>query len=136
MSAEILLSRLQGVRGGKGRWNAKCPAHQDRSPSLAVKELPDGRVLLHCFAGCDTEAVLSAVGLSFRDVMPECLGDFPRARPAFTAKDALEALRHEAGIVALASAGDKPLTETDKQRLCVAAGRIGAALEFCYGDGQ
>lgn len=133
MSAETLLSRLQGVRGGKGRWNAKCPAHQDRSPSLAVKELPDGRVLLHCFAGCGTQAVLEAVGLTFRDVMPEHLGEFRRERPAFTAKDALEALAHEAGIVAIASAGDRELTEADRARLCLAAGRIGAALEFCYG---
>lgn len=133
-----ILDRLEGVRStGKGNFIARCPAHADKRPSLTIRELSDGRVLLHCFAGCDTEAVLTAVGMTFRDVMPERLGDFPRVRPAFTAVDALRALSREAGIVAVAAADlqeGKPLSAEDHERVCVAAGRIGAALEFCYGD--
>jgi hypothetical protein len=97
-------------------------------------------VLLHCFAGCETEAVLGAVGLSFRDVMPERIGEehsLPRERPAFTAADALRALSSEAGIVALIAsdiAEGKAVSEADAGRACTAAGRIAAALEFCYGD--
>ena len=63
MSADTLLEHLAGVRGKDGQWMARCPAHEDRRPSLAIREEPDGRVLLHCFAGCAVQEVLSAVGL-------------------------------------------------------------------------
>ncbi len=44
MTADVLLSRLDGAcRTGPGRWIARCPAHDDRHPSLAVRELEDGR---------------------------------------------------------------------------------------------
>jgi hypothetical protein len=71
MSAASLLERLQEVRSvGTGRWVARCPAHEDRSPSLSVRELDDGRVLLHDFAGCEVEAVLGAVGLNMAALFP------------------------------------------------------------------
>ncbi len=68
MRAERLLGRLDGVvRTGERRWSARCPAHDDRSPSLSVRE--DGtRVLFHCHAGCAPEAVLAALGLGWRDL--------------------------------------------------------------------
>ena len=63
-AADLLLSRLDGVRRtGSGRWIARCPAHDDRRPSLSVRELDDGRTLLHCFSGCSPDAVLDAIGL-------------------------------------------------------------------------
>jgi len=37
MSIENLLNRLTKVKGGRGRWTACCPSHEDRSPSLAIK---------------------------------------------------------------------------------------------------
>ena len=44
-----LLSRLDKVkRIANDRYTAICPAHDDRSPSLAIKETDD-RLLLHCF---------------------------------------------------------------------------------------
>jgi putative DNA primase/helicase len=65
---ENLLARLAGVRAiGPDRWMAPCPAHQDRSPSLSVR-YTDGRLLLHCFAGCANDDVLAAIGLEFRDL--------------------------------------------------------------------
>ena len=61
MSIESLISRLDGVKEtGPGKYVARCPAHEDRSPSLAIKDCGDGRILLHDFAGCETEDVLSA----------------------------------------------------------------------------
>ena len=43
---------------------AKCPAHEDRTPSLRVSAGRDGRALLYCHAGCGTETVVKALGLS------------------------------------------------------------------------
>lgn len=66
-----ILSRLKGVKPcGKG-WKALCPAHDDRKPSLKVDEAEDGKVLLKCFAGCDTKDILAAIGLTMRDLYPE-----------------------------------------------------------------
>ena len=66
-----VLSRLRGVRkAGKG-WKALCPAHDDHKPSLKIDEGQDGRVLLKCFAGCDTKDILAAIGLTMRDLYPE-----------------------------------------------------------------
>lgn len=72
-----ILQRLEGVRKhGSGRYMAKCPAHQDRSPSLSMYFHHDGRILLHCFAGCETSDVLAAIGLSMTDLFPEPLSHY------------------------------------------------------------
>jgi hypothetical protein len=68
---EDLLQRLQKTRKGKSGWTARCPAHDDKNPSLSVSQGDDGRILLHCYAGCATEAVLKELGLSMRELMPE-----------------------------------------------------------------
>jgi hypothetical protein len=52
-------------------WQAKCPAHDDRVASLSISEGNDGRVLLHCHAGCDTEAIVIALNLEMRDLFVE-----------------------------------------------------------------
>ena len=124
MSAQILITRLTGVRNtGPDRWVAKCPAHEDRSPSLSITDR-EGRVLLHCFGGCETEAVLGAVGLRFSDIMPERIGE---ARPqAIPALQVLEAVTHEIMVAALLA------TELGyaqaSQRLIEAGSRLNAAL--------
>ena len=66
-----ILSLLDGVRKcGSSSWQCKCPAHDDIDPSLRVTQLDDGRVLIHCFAGCGAADVLGAVGMSMRDLFP------------------------------------------------------------------
>jgi hypothetical protein len=66
---ELLLSRLPDAkRNGKG-WTARCPAHDDRNPSLSIAEGDDGRVLLHCHAGCAAVAICESLGLKTRDLM-------------------------------------------------------------------
>ncbi len=68
---EIVLAPLHSVKkSGKG-YSARCPAHEDRGPSLSVTEGDDGRVLMHCFAGCKTDDVLGAVGLQLADLFPQ-----------------------------------------------------------------
>ncbi len=48
-----------------------CPAHADRRASLSVRRTADGKTLVHCHAGCSTEAVLAALGLQWVDLFPE-----------------------------------------------------------------
>ena len=49
---ERALDLLEDVRQtGLDQWMARCPSHEDKTPSLSIREGDDGRVLLHCFAG-------------------------------------------------------------------------------------
>jgi putative DNA primase/helicase len=64
-----LLAQLTGVKKRKG-YSAHCPAHGDRQPSLSITEGDDGRALVKCNAGCSVEDVVSAIGLTKRDLMP------------------------------------------------------------------
>jgi len=75
---EVILSKLEKVsRKGKDSYMACCPAHDDKTPSLALSELADGRILIKCFAGCETLEVLQAVGLEMGSLFPDGgLGDF------------------------------------------------------------
>jgi hypothetical protein len=54
------LAHALGARRTGSRWMARCPAHQDKNPSLSIQEQSD-RILLHCFAGCRQEAVIDAL---------------------------------------------------------------------------
>jgi hypothetical protein len=136
-SQDILLSRLDGVkRTGQQRWIAKCPAHDDKRPSLAVRELDDGRILIHDFAGCDVRSILTAVGLEFSDLFPERALDHrrPERRP-FNAHDILACVSFEALLVSLAATnlaqGLTP-TQQDHERLIVAAARLQHAAEVAH----
>jgi hypothetical protein len=48
----------------------RCPAHDDKKPSLSITEGRDGRVLLHCFCGCEVEVICASVGIKLRDLFP------------------------------------------------------------------
>ena len=51
---------------------ALCPAHDDRKASLSIKLAEDGnKILVHCFAGCTTEDILTKVGLSMNELYLE-----------------------------------------------------------------
>ncbi len=67
---ERVLSRLQNVKPSGNGWIARCPAHNDKHPSLSIKEGADGRVLLKCHAGCSAESIVRALGLEMRDLFP------------------------------------------------------------------
>lgn len=66
-----LLTRLDKVTGKFPQWQARCPAHKDRSPSLRIKEVEDGKILIHCHAGCGASDIMDAIGMSLIDLMPE-----------------------------------------------------------------
>lgn len=65
---EDFVSRLSAVKGSRGQYSAKCPAHDDKHASLSVKQGNDGKILLHCHAGCTTENIVSALGLKISDL--------------------------------------------------------------------
>jgi len=140
MTAEALVSRLDRVkRTGADRWVARCPAHNDRGPSLAIRELDDGRVLVHCFAGCGAHGVVSAAGLSLSDLFPPRPLDShaaKRERRLFPALDILRCIAQEALILAVAAiriAGGHPIPDDERKRLLVAAERICAAVDLAEG---
>jgi hypothetical protein len=66
---------LAAVPGGGrkvgGQYLVRCPGHNDRRPSLAVRELANGSLLVRCHAGCETEDVLDALGLDWGDLFSE-----------------------------------------------------------------
>jgi hypothetical protein len=135
MSAEILLSKLDKVkRTGPGRWLACCPAHADKGPSLSIREMDDGRILLHDFgAGCSVHEIVQAVGLDIAELFPPRALDqrtLPERRP-FPAADVLRAVAFESLVVSAAAAAllaGEPFGEADRARLVLAAARINGAV--------
>lgn len=81
-------------RNGRG-WLARCPAHDDSRPSLSVTEGDDGRVLLHCHAGCDSEAVIAAISMEARDLFPSGNGSKTRIVATYPYHDERGALLFE-----------------------------------------
>ena len=134
MSVDLLLSRLERVASTTPHcWTACCPAHHDVHPSLSIRELEDGRVLVHCFGGCDVMAVLEAVELDFGALFPDHgLGQhFKPEQHPFPAADVLRCLAFEVTLVAVATSAaiaGEPLSSVDRQRLMLAVERFHAAL--------
>lgn len=142
MLVEDLLSRLSGVKkNGPDKWIARCSAHEDRSPSLAIKE-EDGKILLHCFAGCPVDDVLGAVGLEMQDLFPPkdpAQWERQQEKPVrigsmrFAAIDALRCLKGEGSVVLLLAcdlAEGKVLSPSELDRLTTACARLEAALTY------
>jgi putative DNA primase/helicase len=60
MTAETIAKALGGRKTG-GCWAARCPAHDDRTPSLSIRDAEENKVLVRCHAGCDQERVIAAL---------------------------------------------------------------------------
>lgn len=143
MSAAKLLDRLEGVRQtGPSRWLARCPAHEDRSPSLSIRELDDGRILLNDFGGCQSADVLAALGLEFGDLFPERLagngpaGGYAPSSSRIPARDLLEIISEEVSVVSIIVADfcdKRSISEEDWKRLATAASRIHRARDYLHG---
>lgn len=138
MKADLLLSRLEKVRPtGKAQWLACCPSHQDRSPSLSVRELPDGRILIHCFAGCGVDEVLGSLGLEFDALFPDAPQERVKGlRRPFPASDVLAALADEARVLAMGAAWLNQgivLNAEGRARMVLAASRIEAGRALANG---
>jgi len=135
--ADKLLPRLQRVRRtGPGRWIASCPTREDRSPSLAIRELDDGRVLLHDFGGDDVASILAAAGLDLRDLFPATPSvAAPSAKRPFNATDVLALVAFESSVAVVVCADvlrSRTVSESDFGRLLAAGQRLGDAAEVCH----
>ena len=137
-----LLHRLDRVKStGPGKWQALCPAHDDKRPSLSIKEADDGRVLLKCWTGCGAAEIVSALGLSLADLFTgdqRSLSDHgtgPMRRP-FDYRDALQGIAHEATVARLIVEAVNRGEEMDAEsldRLALAEERIDDALRAAGG---
>jgi hypothetical protein len=97
MNAEEIACALGGARKTSAGWACRCPAHDDRTPSLTLSHAEDGRLLWHCYAGCSQEDVREALeteGLLIR------LGSGGEYQP----------------IVPVPSGGPSPATYSHKER--------------------
>lgn len=114
----------------------KCPAHEDRGPSLSIREMDDGRVLIYCFAGCGAGDVLAAMGLRMSDLFDKPIAHhLPPVRGSFSARELLELNSHEAQTVAIlaADAQVRTLTPAEHARLAQAADRLSKSLAMTNG---
>jgi hypothetical protein len=92
--------RLVGARPSAKGWIANCSGHEDKIPSLSICEGQSGRVLIKCHAGCQTAAIVRALGLQVRDLFADsgltAGGGRHRAKPKlFTVGDLECALQTE-----------------------------------------
>jgi putative DNA primase/helicase len=80
VTLEDLTTRFRGPAKRTGnRTMVFCPGHDDvNRQSLALGQGVDGRLLVHCHAGCKTETVLDAVGLQMKDLFPSTNGRAPQ----------------------------------------------------------
>lgn len=97
-----LVSRLNKARRtGRDSWVACCPAHDDKNPSMTIREVEPDKILLHCFAGCSVEEIAGAVGLGIGDLMPDRAPDTLRKPSSipFNARDVLSCLQTDATLL-------------------------------------
>lgn len=68
-----VFSRLRGVRPHAWGWSAKCPSHDDKRSSLAIKIGDTGLLVVKCHAnqGCDFGSIARELGLCESDFFPD-----------------------------------------------------------------
>ncbi len=92
-------------------------------------------MLLHCFAGCESGDVLSAIGLTMSDLFPARPREhgYAAAQTAIPARELLIILDHEITVAALIlndAVTRRAVSQSDVQRLMQAAARIGKARDM------
>lgn len=113
MTLSDFLSRFDLVEEDRDGYRVHCPAHRDSHASLRVTVSDAGKVLVKCRAGCETPAVMKAVGLTMRDLSTMKPGEID-----FTP----------------ATSRDVPASSADVARLAVDLDRWALALDGSYGS--
>jgi putative DNA primase/helicase len=131
---DLVLTRLHKVRKSGVGWQAHCPAHDDKHPSLSITQ-GDDKVLLHCHAGCSFDEVVAALGLDAYQLFDD--GKPSRSViPGVSLTDVRKQLHHELIVLSLII-GDriqgKEQNDIDREREPVAVRRVRAGLEAIYG---
>lgn len=113
MTASQFASLLRARRIGRGKWQAKCPSHPDRKPSLSIAEGKRG-VLIRCMSnGCDTADILDAMGLEWNDLFFDKITPQVRARTSL--QDRRENLERRLGLVIWLGALDSEWAYVEKR---------------------
>lgn len=139
MTGEDFVTRLEGVkRTGPHSWLARCPAHEDRSPSLSVSEKEPEKLLIYCHAQCGIAAITQALGIEISGLFPPKLSEYQkRDRQPFPAADVLRALGDEVLVLAVFVHDldmAVPLKQDDIDRARLAVDRILAARSLALGQ--
>jgi hypothetical protein len=140
---DVVLDRLDRVKPtGPGTWAASCPTpahkHGDRSRGLSVREGDDGRVLIHCFGGCNVADVVGAIGIEMVDLFPVQAIDYPAFSPKkgffsqprpkrIPRRDLLEGIERNLRVCSLAFAdlsNGKPFSVDDAAAISRCAGHL------------
>jgi hypothetical protein len=135
MNKMELLSLFEKVTktGKDNQFQVICPAHADKTASLAIKINSDGRVLLHCFAGCGIENICGSLGISIDDLLPEKIDVLKPMGKIYNPYAVLKSLRDEVLLVLIAAnelADGKELNEHDRERLLVSVNRLRDAYDY------
>lgn len=128
---DMALARLDGVTHAGKSYKALCPAHGDKTPSLSVKEGDDGRVLLHCFAGCGVGEIVAAMGLRMADLFTcGASKQYVSKIPGVSARELRAATDHERLILFIVKADQRAgraVSQSDLDRNKIALNRIAMA---------
>lgn len=93
------LDRLKGVKKTLDGYIALCPAHDDNTPSLSIADGDNGKVMLHCFAGCKYEDIRRALqsepnAVPIRSVK---ISNTKKSQAFSTAEQAIKSLENNMG---------------------------------------
>lgn len=127
------LDRLEAVRElPNGEYQARCPAHEDRSPSLSIALGEDDRILIYCFAGCSIDRICRSINFEMSNLFPRKPVDHRYSKVSAQLRGAtlLRSLAHEILIIemyARAVRNQVELSERDHERMTLAIERIAEA---------
>lgn len=137
-AADTLIARLDKVKAtGPAAWVASCPAHEDKRPSLSIKQVDD-RTLIHCWAGCGAADVMAAVGLELRDLFERRHTDTyvaPRRPPLPSSRELVALLEYDIAVIDIAAGTLErgvALTPDDSAALINAIADIRRILDVCH----
>lgn len=137
MTIESLLSRMSKVRRrGNNKWMVSCPCHEDKHPSLSIKD-QDGVILMHCFSQhCSAADICNAIGIDIQELFPPSDNfdaSIPQRKQYHDAVNVLECLAVEAlalHIIGNDMIKNGSIEHDERDRLAQASIRINAALEY------
>ena len=130
MITDILPQLIDVKQTASNKWLALCPAHDDSNPSLSLIELPDGRVRMKCWTGCDNREIVNAIGHDLRVLYPQSVkskNDFNKSIDDYKRKQLIEIMNNERLILAMFHsdiAKRKHISRHNTQRALLSTERI------------